>query len=288
MVAVSRFLRGAVAAALAAATASFAASSTPSMSLGGQCRWSLDFRTSLAQSAAAPVEVHLTGVWTSTIVAMRPGEYDAQLQITDIGFTGDAAQNAPAATLKDLQSRLARPFWATYRSDGGLLAIHFFRDVTPTDRNLLQMIATELQIVQPNSERPSWTAQERDGAGEYVALYVMLQRGHILKRKLKYVYIDGAAGGPANAVSIGIDESSVSFSVAPNGHVLSVDGTSRMHISLNLEKSQQLTIVADIHIGDLRTERAPELIGSLAHALPNVTNSPIVTHRMDPDEVRPV
>ncbi len=277
----------AVVAALAAAAASpLAAAAAPLMHPGDQSRWSLDFRVRLEQHAAPPIEVHLMGDWVSTIAAARPGEYDAQLQIADVRFTGDAAKSAPAASLEDLRLRLSRPFWATYRADGGLLAIHFFRNVSPADRNLLQMVATELQLVQPDSARPSWTAQERDGAGEYVALYVAPQPDRIMKRKLKYVYTDGVAGAPAGTVRVAIDQSDVTFSLAPNGGVQAVDGTSRMHMELSLDNASQLAVVTEIHVSNLRTVRAPDLIGSLAHALPNVTSSPIVTHKPDPAEVR--
>ena len=264
--------------ALAVATAGAA----PEMQPGDQSRWSLDLRVRLEQHAAPPVEVHLTGDWVSTIVAVRPGEYDAQLQIDHTGFTGDAAKTVPAASLDDLRQRLSRPFWATYRIDGGLLAIHFYRDISPADQNLLQMIATELQLVRPDSAQLSWSAQERDGAGEYVALYVMAQPDRIIKRKLKYLYTDGVPGVPADTVHVVLDQSNVTFSLRTDGSIQTADGTTRMHMELLSDQSGQLAAVTEIHIGNLRTASAPELIGSLAHARPNVTSSPIVTHRLDP------
>jgi hypothetical protein len=271
--------------ALVAALAA-AAATTTEIHPGDQSRWSLDFRVRLEQQAAPPVEIHLTGDWVSTIAAVRPGEYDAQLQIADIRFTGDASKSAPAASLEDLRRRLWRPFWASYRVDGGLLAIHFFRNVSPADRNLLQMAATELQLVQPDSAGPSWTAQERDGAGEYVALYVAPQPDRIVKRKLKYLYTDGVAGAPAGAVRVAIDQSDVTFSLAPNGGVRAIDGTSRMHMDLSPDNAGQLAVVTEIHVGNLRTARAPDLIGSLARAHPDVTSSPIVTQKPDLAEAR--
>lgn len=280
----SKILRSFGLAVVAAVAAT--AATAPAMHPGDQSRWSLDFRVRLEQQAAPPVEVHLTGDWVSTIAAARPGEYDAQLQIADIRFTGDAPKSANAASLEDLRLRLSRPFWATYRADGGLLAIHFFRNVSPADRNLLQMVATELQLVRPDSAQPSWTAQERDGAGEYVALYVMPQPDRIMKRKLKYVYTDGVAGAPADMVHVAIDQSSVTFSLGPDGRIQTADGTTRLHMELSLDHSGQLAAVTEIHVGHLRSARAPELIGSLARALPNVTSSPIVTHRADPAEAQ--
>ena len=156
-----RTLGFAMVAAVAAATGTSAIAAPSAMKPGGQSRWSRDFSVRLEQQSAPPIAIHLTGDWISTLVASRPGEYDTQLQIAGVRFTGDGTTNASAASLEDLRLRLSRPFWATYRADGGLQAIHFFRDVSPTDCNLLQMIATELQLIHPNSERPEWTAQER-------------------------------------------------------------------------------------------------------------------------------
>ena len=248
---------------------------------GDQSRWSLDFRARMEQSSAPPVEVRMIGEWSSTISAVHDGEYDAQLQLADVHVTGDSAKGAPAASMADLQARLSRPFWATYRSDGGLVAIHFFRDMQASDRNLLQMIATELQLVRPDSARNSWTAQERDGAGEYSALYVMPQPDRVLKRKLKYLYTDGVAGTPGESLHVHIDQSDIAFSLTPDRRIRGIDGTSRMRMDLTADQEQQLAALTEFHATNLRTGQVPELIASLERALPNVSSSAIVTQRPD-------
>lgn len=281
----ARSFKPAVAAVFAAA-AMLSAAPAPLPQPGDQSRWSLDFRTRLEQPTGPPVEIHLTGEWVSTISAVRPGDYDTQMQINDPHFSGDPTKNVPATALDDLNRRLSRPFWATYRTDGGLLGIHFLRDVSPTDCNLLQMVATELQLVRPGSERPSWTARERDGAGEYVALYVMTGPNRITKRKLKYLHTDGVAGPPSNAIRMSIDKSETTFSLSPNGGVHSVDGTSRIHLELTPDHEGDIATVTEIHIGNLRIDSAPNLIGSLARALPEVRSTPVVTHGADPAELQ--
>jgi HEAT repeat protein len=267
--------------AAAAATATIAQPIQP----GDQSRWSLDFLARMEQSPAHPIEIHMTGTWTTTISAVRESEYDAQLQVADLQFAGDAVKGAPPASLATMQGRLSRPFWATYRSDGGLVSMHFYRDMTPSDRNLLQMIATELQLVRPTdapgSEPKTWTAQERDGAGEYSALYVSPQPDRILKRKLKYLYKDGVAGAPANALRISIEASDIAFTIAPDSRVEAIDGKDGVRMSLSSDKSGQLEAVTEFHASHLQTRLAPELIGSLKRALPEVVDSSIVTQRPD-------
>jgi len=277
LLAVATTLVAAAATSAAAQTIPTAQPSNP----GDQSRWSLDFSARMEQTSARPIEVHMLGSWTSTIVATRAGDYDAQLQLADLQFTGDAMKSAPAAALKSMQDRLARPFWATYRNDGGLLAMHFYRDVSPSDRNLLQTIATELQLVRPDSSLQSWTAQERDGAGEYSALYVMPQPDRIVKRKLKYLYTDGVAGAPTDAVRISIEESDIEFSIAADHRVRGVDGINRVRMILSPDKSEQLDAVTEFHASHLQAGSAPQLAGSLERALTDVVDSPIVTQRPD-------
>jgi hypothetical protein len=240
----------------------------------------------MQQQPAPPIEIHIKAGWISTITAARAGEYDAELQLQDVQMTGEPAASAPSASLAALESRLSRPFWATYRNDGGLLGVHFFRDATPSDRNLLEMIATELQLVQPPSARSSWTAQERDGAGEYSALYVMPEPGRILKRKLQYTYTDGVAGASADAMRVAVDQSQITFSLTSDRRIQSIDGNNRVRIDLSTDRSQHLAATTEFHADQLRTGQAPELIGSLDRARPGVTDSPIVTQRPDAAEAR--
>lgn len=218
----------AVVAVVAATTAAFATPAT-----GDQTRWALDFRVRLEQPSGPPVEIHLVGQWISTIAAVRPGDFDAQLQLQDVRFTGAGVGTVSAAELEDLRARLTRPFWATYRADGGLVAVHFFRDVNPADQNLLQMIATDMQLVRSASS-VSWTARERDGAGEYVALYVATPPHRILKRKLKYLQTDGVSGAAANAMRVGIDQSEITHSFSADGAATAVDAVTRVLSSSEL------------------------------------------------------
>ena len=264
---------------------------------GDQSRWSLDYRASMQQTSAPSIEIHMNGDWTSTISAVRDGEYDAQLQLADLRFSGDALKSGSPAALAALQTRLSRPIWATYRNDGGLLEMHFPREMSPSDRNLLQMIATDLQLVQPESASPtagqplrkSWTAQERDSAGEYSALY-LAQPDRILKRKLKYLYTDGVAGAPANSMNISIDQSDIAFAMTPNlrvqGRVQSIDGTERIRMNFSKHSSQQVSAVTEFHANHLNTGQALELVGSLERAAGDVVDSPIVTQRSDSNVAR--
>jgi HEAT repeat protein len=246
------------------------------------------------EQASTPLTgIHIVATWKSTVVAVRDGEYDVQLQLTDPRFKGDAVKDAQPAALSALQARLSRPFWATCRQDGGLLQMHFLRDVSFSDRNILQSIATDLQLVRPEPDSvtagqalpESWTAQERDGAGEYSALY-LAQPGRILKRKLTYLYTDGVAGAPAGSMRISVDQSEITFTMADDQRVQAIDGANRVRMNWSEDKSQQLATTTEFHVGHLQSGQAPELVGSLERAAKQVVDLAIVTQRPDAGTAR--
>lgn len=272
--------------ALAVATTLVAAAGFSQVQPGDQSRWSLDFRASMEQSSAHPIEVHLIGDWISTVDAVRAGEYDAQLQLANIEFAGDEVKSVAAASLEELRARLTRPFWATFRTDGGLVAMHFYRDETSSTRNLLQMIATELQVVRPAANRNTWTAEERDGAGEYSALYVMPDTNRILKRKLKYIYTDGVVGARADAVRVAIDHSDITIVLTQSGAIQQIDGGNSVHMDLAQKQTDELSAITEFHASNLRTGHATEIVGSLEREHSGVIDSPVVTQGRDADQAR--
>lgn len=254
---------------------------------GEQHRWSLEFRARLDQPGGQrQIEIYLSGDWVSTISAVRPGEYDAELEVALGRFTGAGLASPAAGAAEQFRRRMSRPFWATYRDDGALITIHFFKDVEPSDRNLLQMIATEIQLVRPDASRPQWTAFERDGAGGYLALYDQPEPRVVVKRKLKYVHTDGVAGAPRDRLQVAVDHSEFRFALDPDGGILAMDGTDRVLMGVPLGKTEQLTATVETHLANPRRSRAPELIGSLVRARPGVVNFPIETHKTDPEAAR--
>jgi hypothetical protein len=255
--------------------------------VGEQRRWTLDFRVRLEQPGGqAPVEVDLGGELVSTVSSVRTSEYDAAIEVAGARVTGRGVTDAPAGAQEELRRRLGRRFWATYSNDGTLLAVHFYKDVNPSDRNLLQMILTEAQFVRPEAGEPVYTIIERDGAGSYLAIYQQGASDDVVKRKLKYVETDGVAGASATGVRVAVDGSELHFSFAPDGEMKSLDGTDRVSIGLTAGEGGQLAAITEVHLTNLRRGRAAELIGSLAAARPEVVSSPVLTHRMDPEEQR--
>ena len=250
---------------------------------GDQRQWALEFRARLEQSGAEqPLEVAIHGEWISTISAVREGEYDAALQLADVRVKGDGSGRPPADAVEKLQRRLSRPFWATYASDGSLLAMHFYKDVSASDRNLLQMIAASSQLVCPESGRAVWTSLERDGAGTYLAIYNRVDPDAVLKRKLKYVDTDG----PAERIRIAIDQSEARFSLDPSGRVASLAAIDRVRIGVPLGDSTQLGSVIEIRLSNPRLGRAPQLVGSLAPAHVGIETAPILTYKTDSPQAR--
>jgi hypothetical protein len=167
-----------------------------------------------------------------------------------------------------------------------MTAVHFVTDMPASDRNVLEMIATESQLVRPDREQLTWTVLERDGAGEYLAIYTRADTTTVIKRKLKYVYLDGAAGLPANSIQVTVEQSESRFSIDQDGGIGALDGSNRVQMAISPEQAGQLTTVAEIHLVNPRKSSAPELIGSLERARPQIVSSPVVTQKADPVQVR--
>ena len=253
---------------------------------GAQCRWSLRFQTRIEQPGAEkPVAIALTGDWISTVSAVRPGEYDVAIELAGARIGGDSIPNNSSDAVLQIDRRLARPFWATYRDDGALTAVHFFKDVDPNDRNLLQMVASEAQLVRSIPGQAVWTAIERDGGGSYLAIYNRDDRG-IVKRKLRYVQADGQSGLPSVGLNVEIDRSELHFALDAEGEIAALDADNRVRIAIPLSEGGQLVTTTETHLVNLRESHAPEMIGSLARAGADVVSSPIVTHQTDPVKLR--
>lgn len=252
---------------------------------GDQLRWALDFVVRLEQTGASrPIEVQLTGDWVSTISAIRAGEYDAQLELAHAKISGEGTPSPDSAALGQLERRLSRGFWATYRNDGTLLSAHFFNDTPASDRNLLLVIATELQFAGLEAGKWTWTAMERDAAGEYLALYSRTANGWVTKRKVKYVNLDGVSGAQRGALRIDVEESEHRFDLTPEGRIAAVEGGCRLR--MGAAGAARLTSVTRIRLTALRSGRDPDRIDSLARAGKQVRQAAIVTSAMDPERLR--
>ena len=244
---------------------------------GEQRRWTVAFRARLEQAGGArPVEIDLTGDWISTVSAARPDEYDVMLQLANAGLSG--LGSVPASQSDAFRQRLERPFWATYRADGSVASVYFYKDTDPGDRNLLQMIAAECQFVSTTADRQSWTTTERDGSGQYTSSY--RSDGDIVtKQKLNYLNSTGA-------LRVSIDQSEMRFTMSRDGDIVGVDGIDRIRLEAAFGKSSALTAITEVHLSFVRKARAAEAIGSLARALPALVGSPVETHKQDPEAVR--
>lgn len=260
---------------------------TVSPAPGDQRTWTLDFRVGLEQPGGkAPDEVRLSGELILTVSATRPGEYDAAAEIAGARVTGNAATSVPSGAAEELRRRIGRRFWGTWRNDGTLLAVHFYRDVSAGDRNLLQMILTETQFVRPASAEHTWTTLERDAAGSYLASYQQTESNVVVKRKLKYVETSGVAGAAAGALRVLLDKSELRFALDSEGRVAGLDGSDRVKIGLPVDQAEPLSASMEVHLGNPRQSRAPNLIGSLTAVLAEVSSLPVVTHALDPEAAR--
>ena len=263
-----------------------AASSAPAWCSPGQERqWELTFDVSVTPPGAHdPIHVAIVGEWHATPSAVRGEECDVALQLTRTRAVGEGVGQVSDAEVEDWQRRLGRRFWVTYRRDGAALQAHFPREVEPGDRNLLQMIATGLQVVQPRRDTDHWTALERDAAGMYLADYRRTAPQQLAKRKLTYTVVDAASGARApDGVTVEIVASEQTVSFDPAHEVSELEGTEQLRIGVPFGQNSWLETRTTTRLRNLHLARTDSLIGSLERARATVDSSAIRTHNPNPE-----
>jgi hypothetical protein len=247
--------------------------------VGQQCRWTLSFRAELQQQGSRRTAVALNGEWRRTVVAVRPDAYDAQVQLTSVTFEDPAGRQVDPKELAALQERLAKPFWITSTAHGALRAIHFAKEVSPSDRNLLQMIATGEQFVQADGVHAVWTSLEHDGAGAYLAVYQRTGPARYRKKKLKYTEAGTGQAG-SQSFAIGIEQSEAEFAFTPEGVLAELNGVEQVRLSLPGAQGESLGTRIEVHLRGLRTIVDRSLAATLAMPA-SVEHLPITTHQPD-------
>lgn len=222
-------------------------------SAGQHSRWTLAFRAGLqGQGGAQPGAVSLEGEWHRTVVAVRPDSYDVRFQPAGVRLAGAPTAVDPAA-LAQATRRLATPVWATCGRDGSLQVMHFPKGMSASDRNLLQMVATETQFVQADAAQAVWTSLERDGGGSYFAIYQRRDATHVRKKKLRYLPPEPGGSATAAALQVTIESSELAYGFAPDGTVATVDGAQSIRLGVPGMTGNSLLTRVEVHLGNAQT-----------------------------------
>lgn len=235
----------------------------------------------------ATSQTTITGQWHATATAVRKDECDVAHELTGAHASGGGVGNVSGPELARFQQRLEQRFWVTYRRDGAALRVHFPKSVSPADKNVLQMIVTALQVVQPAGDPEHWTALERDAAGTYMADYQRVAPQRLRKRKLTYTAVDAASGGSApNGVAATVLASEQTLSLDPARGLAEVEGEEKIRVGFSLGANSFLETRTRIRLHDVTVHRAPELAGSLEQARASLETSAVRTHTPNPEETR--
>ncbi len=270
-----------------AATRADGSAPEASSAAGRQRRWTVTLETHIKQPGASSDRdnaVGLTGDWVSTLSGESAAGYDIAYELQNAHATGSGFGEVSPADVAQLEHRLGERFWVTYQPDGAAIRVHFPRDMTDDVRNFLELVVTQAQLIRPAKASPQWTTTERDGAGTYFASYEDLGQGEILKRKMRYLPLDGTAGPNDTSVAVRVDSSETRFSVDGRGLVDSVQGHETTYVEAKLG-ALGLGIDIRIHFDHPRSGVAPELVGSFDRASPRLDSGPIVTQRATEQEM---
>ncbi len=256
---------------------------------GRQRRWAITLETRM-QPAGASASAHggttvLTGDWVGTVSGASAAGTDVAYQIENPHIVGNGFAAIDARDVSQLEQNLGRRFWVTYQADGAARQLHFPREMGDDVRNFLELLVTQTELVRPASPSPQWTATERDGAGAYFAAYEELGAGKVLKRKLRYVSVDGATTAGGASIGVRIEKAETRFSLDPDGLVAEVDSR-EVDLLDSKMGTPGLRVEIGLRLDQARSAMAPELIGSLEHARPSLETGPVVTQRAPAEELQ--
>jgi hypothetical protein len=258
---------------------------------GRQRRWALEVEAAVDRGAGGePLVTRVVGDWLATVVAAARGSYDVAYEIAGARASGGGVSGVRAADVAELERRLGRRFYVTYRDDGAAVRAHFPRDLEPGTRNLLQLVATETMLVRPPVPEAQWIASERDGAGMYLAAYHETAPGHVVKTKLRYVHTDGATEVRApDGLAVRVDASEQRIDLDAGGEIVAFSGREATHVDLGGGGGPDggrasLGMRIAVRLSAPRDAEAPELAGALERERAGLVTTGIVTHAPPPAE----
>lgn len=132
------------------------------------------------KSGNASVRIRVTGELSLAFVAHVDGKHRLFAELS--GAKLELGARSPKT--EAVEKELAKPFYVITEPDGRVRGYAFARGLSPTAQNILRGIVGSAQIA-VRDER-TWTANEDDIQGSYVASYARGDGGEIVKTKGKY------------------------------------------------------------------------------------------------------
>jgi hypothetical protein len=262
----------------------------PSESDGLQHRWSVEIDVGIRSSDGSTQEATaLAGEWVETITGTSAEGTEVACEFAHAHVVGKRAATVDPKAEAELEARMAQRIWVTVQPDGAVTRMHFPKDMDDPARNMLQLIMTTKQFARPQPLPTQWVTSERDGAGMYMAQYVRTAPDspsgptEVLKRKMRYVALDGVAGGPG--LELAIDDSNTVIELDARGQIDELRAHEASHLDGTVGPA---AFGMDIRLAldHRQTGRAPELVGSLERAGSSVETGPVVTQRLSDEALR--
>ena len=234
------------------------------------------------QSAGHDAAMTLTGELVATVSGVGKDGTALAYELRHPQLQGTGFGQVSPADVKVVEEKLARRFWVTEQADGAARWLHFPRDLAFDTRNLLMLLVTETQLVRPPQPALQWTTTERDGAGAYLAAYRQTSAREIVKRKLRYVAVDGTGTPATMPVDVRIENAEGRYTLDEDGRVAVATIHDRARIAVGIGGTSLVTEMR-LTLADLRVGEAPELVGSLDRARADVETGPVMTQAASPE-----
>jgi HEAT repeat protein len=180
------------------------ASSPSSWQVGARHRYAVQARMSFgqAQNEGGPAAgASWSATLQATVLEVSAQKVSIGYTLHDVRFTATTPDGS-VRSVPQIERDLALPFAASYDSRGHLSAVHLAPTITPDSQPLLRGLLAQMQFSVPSGDVQSWTAQESDSAGEYLASYARLKGpGNYRKQKLKYLPVSRGKGSTAQGAN---------------------------------------------------------------------------------------
>jgi HEAT repeat protein len=195
--------------------------------IGARHRYSVEAHLEFGRSEAGDAPAAAV-TWTGTLEAIVTSHHDGLVEVgyslTTPRFVVKGGPEQPRS-VPQMEQQLAATFAASYDARGRLRQIRTPASLGIEAQPFVRGLLSSMQFTMPPSDKPEWSGEELDIAGEYAATYQRLdQKGRYRRSKQRYLRIAGPRGLNAEGASAQAVGNAVSyFTIGSDGRLAALD-----------------------------------------------------------------
>ena len=192
--------------------------------------------------------------WSGSLMLTALSVRDGRTELA-ASFTGNAQTNQDAKSTAQLNAGLKEPFFPVLASDGHVEEVGLTAQMPTTVASAWKAILADTQFVTPGHLAATWSVEEDDPAGRYMASYAAAgETDAWRKTKSNYLSLHAQAGLGGEQATYTVERAEGTFRFDPTGHLIGVEANERLltrsqppipsfaaetHIALQLENTAE-------------------------------------------------